>query len=163
MKNKDNLEEGIQQYFDQNDGKIKTIVHPSRTSTKQVKKKATLKNNNPINEKAQFGKPNGNPRHNGAWKKEDTLRFKLRELAKLKDADLTLILNDDDSPRFERNVAKIFLDQKPESKDKWKMLEGLINQVEGTPKQSVDMTSGGEKITGVNISFGKEDDDGNKH
>lgn len=28
----------------------------------------------------RFGQPNGNPRHNGAWKKEDTARYKLEQM-----------------------------------------------------------------------------------
>ena len=42
----------------------------------------------------QFGQPNGNPRHNGAWKKEDTPRYKLEQMLKLDKAELEAILND---------------------------------------------------------------------
>ena len=30
----------------------------------------------------QFGQPNGNKRHSGAWKKEDTARYKLEQMMK---------------------------------------------------------------------------------
>lgn len=80
----------------------------------------------------QFGKPNGNPRHNGAWKKEDTARFKLEQMMKLSAAELDAIKKDEDAPLFERKLTSAILD------GEWKELESMINQVYGTPKQLVE-------------------------
>lgn len=98
-----------------------------KTTTKQ--EKPTLKNGNPINEARQFGKPNGNPRHNGAWKKEDTARYKLEQMMKLSEEELIKIIKDKDAPYFERKLATCI------NKGDWAELSGMMNQVYGLPKQ----------------------------
>lgn len=98
-----------------------------KTTTKQ--EKPTLKNGNPINESRQFGKPNGNPRHNGAWKKEDTARYKLEQMMKLSEEELIKIVKDKDAPFFERKLATCI------NKGDWSELSGMMNQVYGLPKQ----------------------------
>ena len=79
----------------------------------------------------QFGQPNGNPRHNGAWKKEDTARYKLEQMLKLTSKELEAVFNDEDAPLFERKLAACI------HKGKWKEIESMINQVYGYPKQAV--------------------------
>jgi hypothetical protein len=105
----------------------------AESTTKQVK---TLKNGNPINTDKQFGKPTGNPRHNGAWKKEDTPRFKLEQMMKLSRTDLQAVVDDEDAPFFERKLATAI------SKGQWKEIESMINQVYGQPniKQDINHT-----------------------
>lgn len=98
-----------------------------KTTTKQ--EKPTLKNGNPINESTQFGKPNGNPRHNGAWKKEATARYKLEQMLTLSEEELTAIVKDKDAPYFERKLATCI------NKGDWAVLQGMMNQVYGMPKQ----------------------------
>lgn len=80
----------------------------------------------------QFGQPNGNPRHNGAWKKEDTARYKLEQMLKLSEDELRKVAIDKDAPLFERKLATCI------AKGQWKEIEGMINQVYGQPKQSVE-------------------------
>jgi hypothetical protein len=80
----------------------------------------------------QFGQPNGNPRHNGAWKKEDTARFKLEQMLKLSEAELRSLAQDADAPLFERKLATCI------AKGQWKEIEGMMNQVYGFPKQQVE-------------------------
>lgn len=84
----------------------------------------------------QFGKPNGNPRHNGSWKKEDTPRFKLEQMMKLSEPDLIKVYQDSDAPLFERKLARAIKD------GEWKQIESMINQVYGQPKieQSINHT-----------------------
>jgi hypothetical protein len=84
----------------------------------------------------QFGKPNGNPRHNGSWKKEDTPRFKLEQMMKLSRTDLQAVVDDEDAPFFERKLATAI------SKGQWKEIESMINQVYGQPniKQDINHT-----------------------
>ena len=105
------------------------------TTTKQVKvkPKKTLKNGNPINVSRQFGQPNGNPRHNGAWKKEDTARYKLEQMLKLTEEELVAVTQDPTAPYFEHKLASCIM------KGQWKEVEGMINQVYGTPKQTIDV------------------------
>lgn len=76
-------------------------------------------------------------RHNGAWKKEDTARFKLEKMVTLPDTALREILVDGEAPRFERDIARILLDHDMKPQEKWRVLEGMMNQVYGLPKQEV--------------------------
>lgn len=82
----------------------------------------------------QFGKPNGNPRHNGSWRKEDTARYKLEQMLKLSEDELRTVATDKDAPLFERKLAGCI------AKGQWKEIEGMMNQVYGQPKQSVETT-----------------------
>lgn len=103
----------------------------TNSTTKQVKGQGKLKNGNPINVSAQFGQPNGNPRHNGAWKKEDTARFKLEQMMKLTKEELLGVKRDEATPYFERKLANAILE------GEWKEIESMINQVYGQPKQPI--------------------------
>ena len=82
----------------------------------------------------QFGKPNGYPRHNGAWKKEDTARYKLEQMLKCSRAELLKITEAPDAPLFEKKLAYLLL-QEPD----WKVVEGMLNQVYGQPKQRLEV------------------------
>lgn len=84
----------------------------------------------------QFGQPNGNPRHNGSWKKEDTPRYKLEQMLKLSRAELVEIDNDENAPMFERRIARSLI-----SEEKWSTTESIINQIQGYPKQAVEQTN----------------------
>ena len=101
----------------------------NEATVKQVK---TLKNGNTINVSRQFGQPNGNPRHTGAWKKTDTARFKLEQMLKLPEAELKAVAIDKDAPLFERKLATCI------AKGNWKEIEGMMNQVYGQPKQKIE-------------------------
>lgn len=79
----------------------------------------------------QFGQPNGNPRNNGAWKKEDTARYKLEQMMKLTEQELIEITSNREAPYFERKLAQAI------GSGDWKTIEGMMNQVYGQPKQQV--------------------------
>lgn len=104
----------------------------------------------------QFGKPNGNPRHNGAWKKEDTARYKLEQMLKLSEAELLDILNDKEAPLFERRLARSLLNE-----NEFRTSEAMINQVYGTPKQQQEVSLAGDTIEGIKIAFADRSKDGN--
>lgn len=74
-------------------------------------------------------------RHNGAWKKEDTARYKLEQMLKLSEAELRALAQDKDAPLFERKLATCI------ATGKWKEIEGMMNQVYGAPKQIVEQTN----------------------
>lgn len=97
--------------------------------------KGKLKNGNPINESAQFGKPNGNKQGRGFWKREATARYKLEKMLELTEAELTEIANDKDAPYFERKLAKCI------SKGQWNEIQGMMNQVYGMPRQEIKQTN----------------------
>jgi hypothetical protein len=82
----------------------------------------------------QFGQPNGNPRHNGAWKKEDSARYKLEQMLKLPEEELRAVATDKEAPLFERKLATCI------AKGNWKEIEGMMNQVYGQPKQKIETT-----------------------
>lgn len=121
----------------------------------------------------RFGEKNGNPRHNGAWKKEDCARFKLEKMMKLTSDELRAVLADEDAPEFERAIADIIIAVRKDTNDagtpipahqRFQALEKMINQVYGSPAQTqvtVDAGSMEEKeksgfIKGVFIP--KEDE-----
>ncbi len=89
--------------------------------------------------------PNGldkNPqnRHNGAWKKEDTPRFKLEMMMKMNDEELLAVYADKQAPLFERKLAQAI------NKGDWRTIREITHEVYGTPKQSVDMTTNGQSL-----------------
>lgn len=87
----------------------------------------------------QFGQKDGNPRHNGAWKKEDTLRFKLQQVAKMTTQELEALIHDNSVGEFEKNAARTILEMSSiEPQKRWQILEGLTNQDCGYPKQQVE-------------------------
>lgn len=103
----------------------------------------------------QFGQPNGNPRHNGAWRKEDTPRYKLEQMFKLDQDAIVKIANDKDAPLFERRIARSLLKE-----NEFKTTEAMINQVYGQPKTKQEIELNGE-IAGISITvkdYEKNDD-----
>ena len=91
----------------------------------------------------QFGQPGGNPQRRGLWDITSTPRFKLEKMMNLSIKDLEVIVRDEDAPLFERKLAKAVVE------DDWKTYREMMHEVYGTPKQSVDVTSGGDKIKTV--------------
>ena len=85
---------------------------------------------------------NVNPqnRHNGAWKKESTPRFKLEQMMKLSEPELRKVAEDKDAPLFERKLATAI------AKGQWREIKEMIQEVYGKPKENVDVTSNGESV-----------------
>ena len=81
-------------------------------------------------------------RHNGAWKKEDTARYKLEKMMKLSEDELRKVASDKEAPLFERKLATCI------AKGQWKEIEGMINQVYGKPKETIEH----KDITPVGLS-----------
>ena len=79
-------------------------------------------------------------RHNGAWKKEGTLRWKWEQILKMDDEELTEILKDPKIGRVEKMTAEVLLDKRMKSTEKVGVLDRLATQVYGYPKQSVETT-----------------------
>lgn len=90
----------------------------------------------------QFGQPEGNPRHNGAWKKEDTLRYKLQQIAKMTAEELEDFVSNPEVSAFEINAARTILQMSDlDPQKRWVVLEGMINQDSGFPRQQVEQTN----------------------
>lgn len=94
-----------------------------------------MANYNPSPE-TRFGAIRGNTRSSGAWKKEDTARYKLEKMLVLTAKELVTIANDKNAPMFERRVAQSLLKE-----NDFKTTEAMINQVYGVPKQIVEQTN----------------------
>ena len=109
-------------------------------TTKQelVKKEKTLRGGVPINKATQFGQPNGNPRHNGAWKKEDTLRYKWERILEMEDEELHEVLKDPKCGRVEKMTTEVLLDNEMKSTEKIAVLDKLATQIYGQPKQKIE-------------------------
>ena len=118
-------------------------------ATRQAKKGVSPISGVAPPENRQFGKEGGNPRHNGAWKKEDTARYKLEQMLKLTADDLKNIATDDEAPLFERKLAQCI------AQGKWREIEGIMNQVYGQPKQTQETRLEAD-ITGLEITFKDE-------
>ena len=106
-------------------------------TTDQVDKKVP----NPTG-KGGFG-DNPQNRNPGGWKKEDTPRFKLEQMMKLGSADLQDVVDNPQSPVFEKKLAQAILD------GQWREIKEMIQEVYGKPKESVDLTTGGEPMTAL--------------
>lgn len=111
-----------------------------------------MENNNPIEQgkvksevgykkppvKNQFGQPGGNPRHNGSWKKEDTLRYKWERILEMDNAELHEVLSDPKCGRVEKMTAEVLLDNEMKSTEKIAVLDKLATQIYGQPKQKIE-------------------------
>ena len=111
------------------------------TDTKQTDSKGRFIKGNTVAKDAgvDFGSMPEN-RHNGAWKKEDTPRFKLEQMMKLSADELRKVAESKDAPLFERKLATAI------NKGQWREIKEMIQEVYGKPKESVDMTSNGESV-----------------
>ena len=106
-------------------------------TTDQVDKKVP----NPTG-KGGFG-DNPQNRNPGGWKKEDTPRYKLEQMMKLDEDELRKIAEDKKAPYFERKLAVAI------RKGEWREIKEMIQEVYGKPKESVDVTTGGEPMTAL--------------
>ena len=88
-------------------------------------------------------------RHNGAWKKEDTARYKLEQMLKLTADELKKLATDNEAPLFERKLAQCI------AKGNWKEIEGIMNQVYGQPKQTQETRLSAD-ISGLDVTFRDE-------
>ena len=114
------------------------------TDTKQTDTKGRFVKGNTVakDKGVDFGSKPEN-RHNGAWKKEDTPRYKLEQMMKLSEPDIRKIAEDKDAPLFERKLATAI------AKGQWREIKEMIQEVYGKPKESVDVTTGGEPMTAL--------------
>lgn len=118
----------------------------SKVATKQAEEKGSPINGVVPPKDRRFGQPNGNPRHNGAWKKEDTPRYKLERLMTMTRDELAEIIRNDNAPEFERGMADIIIQVRCGDVDKdgidrpaaqrFQAIEKMINQVYGQPAQT---------------------------
>lgn len=79
-------------------------------------------------------------RHNGAWKKEDTLRYKWEQILKMEDDELRSVIKDSKCGRVEKMTAEVLLDKQMRSVDKIAVLDKLATQIYGQPKQKIEST-----------------------
>lgn len=111
-------------------------------ATKQAKATENRKRNpSPINGQVLPDGFEKHPerRHNGAWKKEDTLRFKLQQVSKMSVEELQDLLSNPEVGEFEKSTARTIIQMAEMDPEKrWRVIEGLTNQDSGYPKQQVE-------------------------
>ena len=109
-----------------------------------------------LDENGKFAKGNTPPagfnkhpenRHNGAWKKESTPRFKLEKMMELEEDELRAIAEDKKSPLFERKLAIAI------RKGEWREIKEMIQEVYGKPQENIDLTSKGDKLNVALVEF----------
>ena len=110
--------------------------------TKQGKGRSPINGARPPVER-QFGQPNGNPRSNGSWKKEDTLRYKLERLINgISEEELKTLLDDPKTKPGLKRLAILLYKSNYERPDiEWRVWEGALNQAYGMPKQAIEQTN----------------------
>lgn len=87
----------------------------------------------------RFGQPNGNKQGHGFFKKEDTLRFKIEKMVnEMTDDELKAVLNDPKAKLGEKRLARLLLSETGKPESDWRVMEGIMNQAYGYPKQQVE-------------------------
>ena len=64
-------------------------------------------------------------RGSGTWHKENTPRYWLEQMMKMRDAELQMIIDDEESPRFKKKMADCIMN------GEWKELKEMIQEVYG--------------------------------
>lgn len=94
-------------------------------------------------------------RHNGAWKKEETARWKYEQIIKKGDDELREILNDPKADTFSQVAAKSILASRELADSNPKMamevLSNFADRVYGKPKQEQELKIDAE-LSGININ-----------
>lgn len=107
------------------------------TTTKQVTKNVP----NPTGKGGFQERPQD--RNNGAWKKTDTLRYKIEKASELDSEELQAIIDDPKESTLLRKFAEATL------KADWRMIKEITEMLYGKPKESVDISSPDGSLTPV--------------
>lgn len=112
------------------------------TDTKQTDTKGRFVKGNTVAKDAgvDFGSKPEN-RHSGAWKKEDTPRYKLEQMMKLGEDELRKVAESKNAPLFERKLAIAI------RKGEWREIKEMIEQVYGKAKESVELSNPDGNLT----------------
>ena len=89
--------------------------------------------------KGGFG-DNPENRNPGGWKKDATARYKLEQIIQMSDEELQGLIDNEEAAAFDKRLAHAV------KNGQWRELEGMINQVYGKPKESVDLTTKGKSL-----------------
>lgn len=82
-------------------------------------------------------------RNNGAWKKTDTLRFKIEQASYLDNDELQAIVDDPKEATLLRKFAEATL------KADWKMIKEITEMLYGKPKETVDISNPDGSLTPI--------------
>lgn len=120
-----------------------------KTPTKQGGRKPTVSPLNGVPTPPGF-EAHPERRHNGAWKKTETARWKFEQIIKMDSTELQELIANEKAAEFERTCATIIYrartmaakSESPADLDRvLNMLERLANQIYGQPKQMVEQTN----------------------
>lgn len=87
----------------------------------------------------QFGKPDGNPRHNGAWKKEESARGKFEMWIKMTEKELTELLEKENIASFDESTINLILQLQKMTR----LLQEMVTKLEkeGDIEKKIKLTS----------------------
>lgn len=87
----------------------------------------------------QFGKPGGNPRHDGAWKKEESARGKFEMWIKMTEKELTELLEKENIASFDEATINLILQLQKMTR----LLQEMVSKLdkEGDIEKKVKLTS----------------------
>lgn len=69
------------------------------------------------------------------WRKSDTPRYKLEQMMKLGDAELQDVIDEPQTPTFERKIAQAI------QQGQWREIKEMIEQVYGKAKESMELSN----------------------
>lgn len=110
--------------------------------TKQTDSKGRFVKGNTIakDRGVDFGSKPEN-RHDGAWKKEETVRYQVEQVAQMGDKELQGVIDDDGRPRLVRNFAVAV------KNSQWREIKEMIEMIYGKPKESVELSNPDGNLT----------------
>ncbi len=73
-------------------------------------------------------------RNSGGWKKSENARWQLEQVCKMNQSEVTELANDESKPMMLRRFARSLLKE-----NSWKTTEGMLNQIYGSPKQTMEV------------------------
>lgn len=117
----------------------------SETSTQQEKKRG---NPNP-SPSTRFGAENGNPRSPGGWKKEESISYQYNRFGRMSDEEIENYIP---KTQFER-IALARIKAAKDLKHGLADSKELTDRTEGKAPQSIDVTTGGEKLNIALVEF----------
>lgn len=95
-------------------------------------------------------------RGSGGWKKSENARWQLEQVCKMSQKEVAELANDESKPMMLRRFARSMLKE-----NNWKTTEGMLNQIYGAPKQTMEVQQVDPKplidLTEVNEAEVKED------
>ncbi len=118
----------------------------TKNPTKQGIKKTGKGGKMPPKER-QFGQPNGNPRNDGRWKKEDSISYQYNRILRMTPSEFEKFKKKKNLTMAQKIAIMRISDAIGiGTNEALKNTVEITDRTEGKSQQNVDITSGGEKL-----------------